>query len=1397
MPKLIKSLLYFLLTILMYQGLTVGRAFTQNMGKTLNPPQKLKGLNAPVVLSLIKDAKGFMWFFTPYGLVRYDGYNFKTYSNDPDDSTSMPAIMGISTMIEGVDGKIWLGTQQNLLVEFDPVTEVFTSYPMDSTISENYRNWISTMYFDHSGNLWLGCQYEGFYRLNLRDTTFKLYRQQTEKPIHDKDHILSFLEMDENKLLVGTGEGLYVLDRKTDSIQPFTLANPLPEDFDKASFSSLLNDRIGAIWIGSNMGLFRFDPDNGKLTQFVHEPDNPQSLSGNIIQHFYTNPLDDGQKLWIIVWAGSERAVINRIDITTGIVERFVSTHDKPANVYDYYLDESGLLWMATDNQGVFFIDLKDNPFQHFNVNTGKSKEDNYSASAFYTDSHKDLWVGTGQGGLFQYDASGNLKKRYKNLPGSAYSFPTMVYSMLEDSKNNFWVSYWADFLYRRDPETGKFKRYKLKFPVVDLPFYRATEICEDEYGKVWVGSGNGVYFTDINKKQIEPFTWVDFPVFGMSHTRSLCVDKSGTLWVTTDIDGLFCLSPENRDSLQFINYRHNPEVEGSISSNIVFSVYCSDDGTVWIGTGNGLNRFDPETGTFEYFSMKNGFDAYFVYCVRTDGSGIVWASTEKGLVRFNPDAAKGRKFKLFTTNDGLPFDKIYPYHFDKGKDGWFYLGGERGFGLGYFTFHPDSIKDNTLIPSMTITGFEIENKAIGLDTAISYKKQLNLGYDQNYISFEFAVLDYNDPEKNQYAYKLEGVDDDWIYSGNRRFANYTGLSPGTYIFRVKGSNNDGYWNEEGVSIRISIATPPWKTWWAYLIYLVLVSSILILVFRFYMHRQRLLHQLELEHLESDKLKEIDSMKSRFFANISHEFRTPLTLIMGPLQKMIGKAAGNTDKQELTMMQRNVRRLQQLINQLLDLSKLEAGRMQLQCSEMNIVEWGRMHVQSFESLARQRKINFIFEQEQPEIICFFDPEKMARVLNNLLSNAFKFTGKGGVISVKVCSPQSAISSRQSAVTGDLTEDCKDQCVGIKISDTGPGIPAEKLPHIFDRFYQTDGSQTRKHEGTGIGLALVKELVELHHGSITVESIESKGTTFSIVLPLGKEHLKPEEIVISPPEVPEIETIIKSQLPEMVISEETPEEIEKTGKHILLIVEDNADMRNYIRGFFRDTYKILEAENGQKGLDLAVKHVPDIIVSDVMMPVMDGYALCQKIKSDQRTNHIPLVLLTARSSGADKIEGLETGADDFVIKPFEGKELQVRVKNLIVQRAKLREHFQKEFILDVPLQASSLPSMDQQYLRKAMKILELHLSDPEFGVEELAGQMAMSRVQLHRKIKAITDLSPGDFIRSLRLKKAAGMLRSGSGNITQIAFSVGFNNPSWFAECFKKQFGALPSEYGTD
>jgi DNA-binding response OmpR family regulator/two-component sensor histidine kinase len=540
-------------------------------------------------------------------------------------------------------------------------------------------------------------------------------------------------------------------------------------------------------------------------------------------------------------------------------------------------------------------------------------------------------------------------------------------------------------------------------------------------------------------------------------------------------------------------------------------------------------------------------------------------------------------------------------------------------------------------------------------------------------------------------------------------------------------------------------------------------------------------------------------MKSRFFANISHEFRTPLTLILGPIEKLLSKAVDSESKSELSMMQRNAKRLQRLINQLLDLSKLESGGMTIQVSEVNIVELVYSYVQSFESLAKRKRINLKFNAKEDSIIAFVDKDKIEKILNNLLSNAFKFTNEGGKISVGVGiehPPQSPLD-RGEALIFPLKKGDKGGCINITISDTGIGIPPSRIEKIFDRFYQMDDSQKREHEGTGIGLALTKELVELHHGQITAESEVGKGTTFSISLPLGRDHFKGIEIVDDQLDTDLTTVKEKEQFP----IEETFTEYadysdqfleSKTGKSIILIIEDNPDMRGYIHGYLDKDYKIIEAEDGQQGFDKAIETIPDLIISDVMMPGMDGFELCEKLKTDERTSHIPVILLTARAESDDRIEGLQTGADDYLIKPFDSKELLVRINNLIEQRQKLKERFNKELILG--LNDFTAVSIDEKFISRLIDICHKHLTDSNFSVESLSHEASLSRTQLHRKLKGLTGQSATEFIKTLRLKRAALLLREGRENISQIAYEVGFNNLSYFARSFKELFGQTPSEY---
>ncbi|HRZ22193.1 MAG TPA: ATP-binding protein, partial [Bacteroidales bacterium] len=596
-------------------------------------------------------------------------------------------------------------------------------------------------------------------------------------------------------------------------------------------------------------------------------------------------------------------------------------------------------------------------------------------------------------------------------------------------------------------------------------------------------------------------FHLIEDTILRISYVWSICEDPEGTVWFGTQGQGLFRLYPENRDPMVFTRYLHDPEDPTSLSSDFVKSVYTAMDGTLWIGTNNGLNRYQRESDRFERFHYEQGLMADMIYSMQEDEHGNLWLLTDQGLARFNPQAEQGRNFKVYHEQDGLPFDKLFPYKLFKCRDGKLYFGGRRHTGDGFVRFHPDSLLANELSPPVILTHFRVKNEPLHMDSSISEVTHIRLKYFQNHFSFEFAALDFRDPASNQYAYQLQGLEDDWIYAGNRRFVSYTAVPPGEYVFKVKGSNNDGYWNEEGATVKVTVLSPPWSTWWAYALYSLFFLSVIFGVRRYDLKRQRLKHALELEHVESEKLKELDSLKSRFFANISHEFRTPLTLILGPLQKLFSRAPDEETKQDLGIMQRNARRLQKLINELLDLSRLESGKMELHASEENLVSLVKSYVQQFESLAKHRGIELIFTSDKEDIPALVDREKIEKILYNLLGNAFKWTGEGGRIQVAVSGQQSAVTDLTKIADRRLpTADLPGQSLVITVSDTGYGIPTEKLPHIFDRFYQANDSYVKDGEGTGIGLALTKELVELHGGVITVESVVNKGSTFRVYFP---------------------------------------------------------------------------------------------------------------------------------------------------------------------------------------------------------------------------------------------------------------------------------------------------------
>ena len=1122
------------------------------------------------------------------------------------------------------------------------------------------------------------------------------------------------------------------------------------------------------------------------------------------------DPNDGGNTIWI-----TRGRYLYKFDRQTG---RMDSTCYDPldsrsilgSGLKGMYMDQSGMLWIA-GNSGINIMVNDDNGIKRHSDFTGQFNDE---AVSFLEDSKGFWWIGTSESGLLKFDSNMKLLRWYKShlIDENSDVFYGSIQKIIEDRDYNLWMICNTDRLYFLDREKDKIIPCA-PIKADNFPPKSILDIFEDSKGIIWIAARPGLYYHKPGEGLDTFNARTATDMLRISTSSCIIEDHLSNLWISSLGGGLYCQPSKYRGTEKFVNYIHDPDDSTSLSNNFVLKIYEDNQGRIWVTTNQGLNRYNREEDNFERIIFKRDISANFATAILGDQNGYLWLATGSGLIRFNPEKGDENDDLSHQLKLVIPFIDFDSHRLFKDKSGRILVPAKSNSGNGYFSFHPDSLVENRNIPPIVITNFLIRNEPVSLDSSINVKKHLKLNYNENYLSFEFAALDYTDPQKNQYAYILKGLDDDWIYSGNRRFVTYTKVPPGEYTFRVKGSNNDGYWNVKGTSLVITIDPPPWKTWWAYCLYFLFIFFVLYFILRFYLRRQRLIHKLEMEQVQTEKLKELDKFKSRFFTNISHEFRTPLTLILGPLEKVFSKVKDDESKQDISIAQRNARRLQRLINQLLNLSKLEAGKLKLKASERDAIPIIREYIQSFESLAGQKGIALKFKSEIENLNVWIDQEKFEQILLNLLSNAFKFTSDGGRIEVQVSSQppfaslrrtkQSTVGSN-SQVTSHISHIAS---LMISISDTGAGILAEKLPHIFDRFYQADDTYTKDQEGTGIGLALTKELVELHHGKIEVESEVGMGTAFRVYLPLGSEHLSSEQIDKTSPVTSHKSTPLRFASEDKAVdSPYTPytpagKEDKKTDIPLLLIVEDNTDLRQYIRGYLDQTYNIIEAENGVQGFDRAIEHIPDLVISDVMMPEMDGFELCSKLKTDQRTCHIPVILLTARASSESKIQGLETGADDYLSKPFDPKELQVRIKNLIYQRQSLREKFIADFwkgdqgtLYKIPV--SDLGIMDKKFLEKALEVVELHLSDSEFNVLIFGQEMAMSRQQMHRKLRALVNHSATEFIRTIRLNKAAFLLVQKTGTVSEIAYDVGFKTLSYFTKSFQDQFGITPSEYTT-
>lgn len=1305
------------------------------------------------VTSIIQDRTGFIWVGTGQGLYRYDGYQFRLFLIAPENQSNLTN-NSIMSLFEDHRGRIWVGTVEGLFM-FDPATEGFTSFRALADAAKINRP-VVDIEEDENHNIWmitntLGNVPGGLVIYDSVQNTFQQYNH------HGVLNFPTSMVRDESgKLWIGSNQGLIIFD----PVERKIIEHVMPvggstNSLCSGDLSFIYREKNGVMLVASYQnGFSRITYDGAGKMDFSNY-NVSDGLSSNCILSMMR---DRKGNCWIVTPKG-----VNVFSMSNRTAQVFrpsdrdrVVTQETMSRVV--LEDRSGNIWIGHQGEGISRV----KPNKGFMFLTSSQSGNilrGEIVSAVFSDSTDNLWVAISGKGIRKIDFNSD----FNTLPSvEFFDLPDRYVNTIDqDADGNILLAVEREGFFLLDVSSGKITKksnhgYRMVRQLSD-----ETLLLSDVW-RLYIGKQRASAY-DISSLVTDSATFkrIVWPEYS-----SLAHEGGDKYWLATWQGDLFFY---DRSRNQFLS----PKIDRAEPLRIS-QLHVDRQKFLWLTAFEGLFKYriiqndagialklEKKYTEKDGLITKEGASNLFTPSMAEDNKGNIWLG-HLGLTMID---TKSNKSTTYYVDEGLPFAGFSMHSAVRMKSGHLVFGTKNGL----LIFHPDSLRQNQHAPPVVITDFTVLNKRTLL------AKDVKLKYYENVLTFDFTALDFTTPDKNRYAYQMVGFDPHWVDAGTRRTATYTNLDPGTYTFHVKASNSDGVWNERGASFTIVILPPPWKTWWAYAIYSAAFIVLLLLARREIIKRERLQHEFKLKELEASKYHEIDAMKSRFFANISHEFRTPLTLILAPIQKRLELAQSTEDKIEFSLIQRNASRLLKLVNQLLDLSRLEAGTMGIKASNGDLVSFTRLLVQGFQSMAESRNISFIFHSDVQIINMWFDHEKLEKIIVNLLSNAFKFTPPGGAVSVKVFAETNP------------SKDFKDGYAGITVSDSGVGIPEEQLVKIFDRFYQVDSSQTREYEGSGIGLALTKELIELHSGQISVNSTPGAGTIFTVKLPLGNSHLRHEDVVGSIPKTNVLPVIDAFEYP-LVDNNPSPALQQDT----ILIVEDNDDLRYYIKENLSELYTVLDAKHGKEGIDIAREKIPDLVLSDLMMPQMDGTQMCSVIKNDIHTSHIPVILLTAKADGDSRIHGLDSGADDYIPKPFEMRELRARIRNLIENRKKLRARFSGPMQFN-PAEVE-VSSMDEKFLAKIKQIVETNLSNPAFGVEPFALEAGMSAAQLYRKLTGLTGYSPNDFIRHMRLQRAADLLSKKAGNVADVAYQVGFSNLSYFSKCFREKFEVTPSEY---
>lgn len=1319
------------------------------------------GLSQSSVFAITQDGDGFMWFGTRDGLNRYDGYRFVTYRTEAGVPNSLASNDVRHLYYDPVIQQLWVGTSGGLSC-YSPAQDTFANYYQAEAGQPGLAaNPVHCLLRDTNGHLWVAT--EG--GLNLWDDSIRNFRTIEPGPAFSASppDIRTISQDAAGRLWIGTTTGLYALRNTGPSsfrLVPAAEISPALAAVSGLYIGTLQVDNEANLWIGTHSeGVFCLDSLGQNIQAYPQVE--PGLLPGSASK-IRSMTLDKSGNLWVGTFAGLSRRSVSGGVFQSIDSDDFGTGGGGTGSTQSAFTDIKGGIWVGTFYGGVYYFSEKASVFKTFRHHPAQNSLSGNIISSFAEDEQENLWIGTEGGGLNYYDRRENRftafqfdTQRPNSLSGD--NVKTLLY---DDGK--VWVGTFQYGLNLLNPRTGVFQHFRHQ---PDNPQSLSKNnvyglLRKDRY--LWVATYGG----GLNKMEVSTQSFTHFrhdPDDSLSissdNVRGIFQDKAGDLWIGTE-NGINLMQVDLEGTVYFRRY---------LSDVAVYVIQQAAGDKLWIGTlGQGLFHFEKASGKWTRYTMQDGLPGNTIFGILTDALGNVWLSTNQGISRLNPNQGT---FVNYNDSDGLENVEFIFNGYYKTRSGEFLFGGIKGFTL----FRPTELRPNTYIPPVVFTGLEVLNKEVkvgdtdGLLTkALNRTSELTLGYHSASITIRFAALDYTSPKGNHFAYYMEGIDQNWNYVTGQSSATYTIQREGTYRFRLRGANKDGIWNPAERQLVIRVLPPIWRTTWAYLLYAVVLVLLLVAVVRFIKLRQA----FQLEQIAKQQQEDLHQIKLSFFTNITHEFRTPLTLILGPIHEMIHTQNDlQTLKKQLVPIEQNAQRLLNLVNQLIYFRKQESEHLKLEVAPGNIVLFLREIYLSFQENARLQRLHYTFHSSTEEIKVWYDRDKLEKVIFNLLSNAMKFTKVGGTVSLRVSADATAVI--------------------IEVQDNGCGISPELHEEIFKRFYEKGPeSGYTQFKGSGIGLAYSRQLVELHQGSIAVSSRLGEGAIFTVRLPLGRSHLKVSDMLSDFRSSDDL-----TRYPPLPATARTePTEATATDQPHVLIIEDNPEVNAYIRTLLAETYRVSTAFDGRQGLEMAHRLLPDLIVSDVMMPELDGISLCNQLKTQLETSHIPIILLTARTGLIFRIEGLETGADDYLTKPFHPDELKLKIRNTLEARRKLWENFAR--LRDFEPTELKLSSPDDRFLEKLMQTVEKHIENPDFSIEQFAEELAVSRPLLFTKIKALTNQTPNNFLKTIRLKRAAQLLQLNQMNISEIAYQVGFRDARYFSKCFQKEYGQTPTEFAS-